>query len=272
MFTYQGKTALITGASSGIGYAFAHALAQRGMSVILVARSETRLRDLATQLTERYQVRAEVICADLGKEGAAGLLQQEVKSRGLAIDLLVNNAGFATNGSFEDLPAERDHEQVMVDVTAVVDITHAFMPMLLERSPGSAIINVGSTASFQPLPYMAVYGASKAFVLSFSQALAEEYRTRGLRVLALCPGATETPFFTVAGESAAVGRKRTPEQVIATGLRALEKGRSVVVDGPSNAFLAQLVRFFPRSLVVRMAGQSVRPASTRNNVPQPIRG
>src|SRR2546430_16290603 len=130
--------------------------------------------------------------------------------------------------------------------------------MLLERSPGAAIINVASTAGFQPLPYMAIYGASKAFVLSFSQALAEEYRTRGLRVLALCPGATETAFFDVAREAASFGCRRTPEQVVATGLRA-GTGRSVVIDGFFNTLAAQLIRFFPRRFIARLAGLSVRP-------------
>ena len=263
MFTYQGKTALITGASSGIGRAFAHALARRGMSVILVARSEGRLRALASELSERHGVRAEVIPADQSRQDAIAHIQHEVQQRGLAIDLLVNNAGFATNGHFETLSPERDHEQVMVDVTAVVDLTHAFMPTLLERSPGAAIINVASTAAFQPLPYMAVYGASKAFVLSFSQALAEEYRTRGLRVLALCPGSTDTTFFDVAGESASFGRRRSAEQVVATGLRALERGRTVVIDGFFNMLGAQLTRFFPRPFITRMAGLSVRPRLKR---------
>ncbi|MBV9228460.1 MAG: SDR family oxidoreductase [Chloroflexi bacterium] len=258
MYTYQGKTALITGASSGIGQAFAHALAARKMHVVLVARSEERLRALATQLSVQYHIRAEVIASDLSQEHAAQALQQEVERRGLIIDLLINNAGFATNGLFETIAPERDHQQIMVDVTAVVDLTHAFVPSLLARGEG-AIINTASTAGFQPLPYMAVYGASKAFVLSFSQALSEEYRDRGLRVLALCPGATETPFFDIAGEAASVGRRRTPEQVVATGLRALEQGRTVVVDGFSNALLAQLPRFFPRRLIARIAGLSVRP-------------
>jgi short-subunit dehydrogenase len=259
MFTYQGKTALITGASSGIGRAFAHALARRGMSVVLVARSEERLRALATELSERHGIRTEVIPVDLSQEDAIRQIQLDVQQRGLVIDLLVNNAGFATNGYFETLSPERDHDQVMVDVTAVVDLTHAFVPALLERSPGAAIINVASTAGFQPLPYMAVYGASKAFVLSFSQALAEEYRTRGLCVLALCPGATETAFFDVAGEAASFGRRRTPEQVVATGLRALERGRSVTIDGFFNTLAAQLTRFFSRRFITRMAGLSVRP-------------
>lgn len=271
MFTYQGKTALITGASSGIGRAFAHALAERGMSVVLVARSEERLRVLATELSERYKIRAEVIPADLSGEDAIRHVQNEVRQRGLVIDMLVNNAGFATNGYFEALSPKRDHEQVMVDVTAVVDLTHAFVSALLERSPGAAIINTASTAAFQPLPYMAVYGASKAFVLSFSQALDEEYRTRGLRVLALCPGATETAFFDVAGEGASFGRRRAPEQVVATGLRALERGRSVVIDGFFNTLGAQLTRFFPRRFITRMAGLSIRPRQAPGAIQRPER-
>jgi len=195
MFTYQGKTALITGASSGIGRAFAHALAARKMNLVLVARSEEGLQALATQLSEQHHIHAEVIVSDLSQEHAAQALQHEVERRGLGIDLLVNNAGFALNGSFETLGSERDHQQIMLDATTVVDLTHAFVPLLLARGEG-AIINTASTAGFQPVPYMAVYGASKAFVLSFSQALSEEYRGRGLRVLALCPGTTETAFST----------------------------------------------------------------------------
>ncbi|MBA2678250.1 MAG: SDR family oxidoreductase [Ktedonobacteraceae bacterium] len=259
MFMYQGKTALITGASSGIGHAFAHALAARQMNLVLVARSEARLQALATELAQQYQIHAEVITSDLSQDNAAQSLQHEVERRELVIDLLINNAGFATNGRFETLAPERDHQQVMVDVTTVVDMAHAFISSMVARGEG-AIINTASTAAFQPLPYMAVYGASKAFVLSFSQALSEEYRGRGIRVLALCPGATETPFFDVAGDAASVGIRRTPEQVVATGLRALEQGHSVVIDGRSNALLAFLPRLLPRRLVARIAGQSVRPS------------
>jgi uncharacterized protein len=259
MFTYHGKTALITGASSGIGRVFALELAQRGMDVVLVARSEERLQELAEEVKQKYGVRAEVIVADLSQEQAALHIQQEVQQHELVIDLLINNAGFGVNGYFETITPERDHQQVMVDVAAVVDMTHAFIPSLLERAREAAIINVASTAAYQPVPYMAVYGASKAFVISFSLALAEEYRTRGLRILALCPGATETDFFKVAGESASVGRRRTSEQVVATALRALEQGRAVVVDGRMNAFTAQLARLAPRGLATRGAGMTVRP-------------
>ncbi len=262
MFTYKGKTALITGASSGLGLTFAHTLAERGMNVILVARSEERLRTLAKEIAERHNVHAEVIVADLSQVHEAERIQQAVEQRNLAVDLLINNAGFATHGFFDTLEPEREQEEIMVDVASVVALTHAFLPAMVARGEG-AVINVSSLAAFQPTPYMSVYGASKAFVLSFSQALSEEYRKRGIHILALCPGATETNFFQVAGEGAAVGRKRTSEQAVATGLQALEQGRTSVVDGRANAFTAWTTRFLPRSLAARIVGQLVRPSDTK---------
>jgi short-subunit dehydrogenase len=257
-FIYGGKTALITGASSGIGAAFARELARRGMHLVLVARSSNRLQALAEELVERQGGQVELIAADLTLEDAARRIQSHVAERGLQVHMLINNAGFGTHGHFEMLDPGRDHEQVMVDVAAVVDLTHAFVPGMVAHGAG-AIVNVASTAAFQPVPYMPVYGASKAFVLSFSEALAEEVRPRGVRVLALCPGATETAFFDRAGQDASFGRRRTPEQVVSTGLRAVEAGRSVVVDGKMNALLAQAPRFLPRRLVAWIAGQPLRP-------------
>ncbi|HZU66538.1 MAG TPA: SDR family oxidoreductase [Ktedonobacteraceae bacterium] len=266
MYAYQGKTALITGASSGIGTAFARILAAKGMHVILVARSEDKLRELANEIMGQFGVRAEVIAIDLGREGAAQDVYEEVQRRGLNVDLLINNAGFATHGRFETLDATRDHDEIMLNVIALVDLTHVFVPSMVSLREG-AIINVASTAAFQPLPYMAVYGATKAFVVSFSVALAQEYRRRGIRVIVLCPGATATNFFNVVGtEDAAVGRKRTPQQVVTTALRALERGRSIAVDGRMNALLAALARLVPMSFSARMAALTMRPgrSGTRN--------
>jgi len=258
-YTYKGKTALVTGASSGIGEAFARELAARGMDLVLVARSEDKLRTLAAELARGHGIRADVVAADLGREGAAERLHEEVKGRGMRVDMLVNNAGFGTHGPFETLSPDRDHAEVMLNVTAVVDLSHAFLPAMAERGDG-AVINVGSTAGFQPLPYMAVYGATKAFVLSFSEALWAEYRGRGMRVLALCPGATETPFFGVVGaEEASVGRRRTPQQVVATGLRALERGRGSAIDGAFNYWLAQTPRLAPRGLTALIGKRLMRP-------------
>ncbi|HLH60984.1 MAG TPA: SDR family oxidoreductase [Ktedonobacteraceae bacterium] len=259
MYTYQGKTALITGASSGIGAAFARILAAKGMHVILLARSEDKLRELADEIVGQFGVRAEVIAIDLGCEGAVQDVYEEVQRRGLNVDLLINNAGFATHGHFETLDTARDHVEIMLNVTALVDLTHVFIPGMLSSNEG-AIINVASTAAFQPLPYMAVYGATKAFVVSFSVALTQEYRKRGIRVIALCPGATATNFFNVVGtEDAAVGRKRTPQQVVTTALRALECGQSIAVDGRMNALLAVLARLVPMSFSAQMAALTMRP-------------
>jgi len=259
MFIYQGKTALVTGASSGIGATFARTLAAKGMNVILVARSEEKLRALANEIEGQFSVRAEVVAIDLGRERAAQDVSEEVQRRGLNVDLLVNNAGFGTHGRFETLDAARDHDEIMLNVTALVDLTHAFIPSMVSRKEGG-IINVASTAAFQPLPYMAVYGATKAFVISFSAALAQEYRRRGIRVVTICPGATATDFFQVVGtEDAAVGQKRTPQQVVATALKALERGKSVVIDGRVNTLLALFARLTPISISARVSESMMRP-------------
>lgn len=259
MFAYRGKTALVTGASAGIGAEFALALAARGSNVILVARSQERLRALADELARDFGVRAEVIAADLTRADAARDLYAEVEVRGLTVDLLINNAGFGTHGPFETLAPTRDHAEVMLNVAAVVDLTHLFLPAMLKRGDG-AVINMASTASFQPVPYMAVYGATKAFVLSFSEALWAECRGRGVRVLALCPGTTATEFFDVVGtEDAAIGARRTPAQVVATGLRALERGQPSAVDGVVNYLRAQTGHLAPRSVMARVMERLMRP-------------
>ena len=150
-----------------------------------------------------------------------------------------------------------------MDVAAVTDMAHAFLPGMVSRGDG-AVVNLALVGSFQPAPYMAVYAASKAFVLSFSVALSEEYRGRGVRVVALAPGPTETPFFDVAGEEAATGRKRTPEQAVATAFRALERGRSIAVDGRINALLAHVLQRLPQAMAARIAGGALRPQHTQS--------
>lgn len=256
---YAGKTALITGASSGIGATFARTLAALGTHVVLVARSEDKLRDLATTLATQYHIRAEMLTADLSRPEAGEKLFAATRQLGLSIDILINDAGFATYGPFDSLNAEREQQEVMLNVAAVVDLTHRFLPDMLARRSGS-IINVASTAAFQPIPYMAVYGASKAFVLSFSEALWGEYRSKGIRVLALCPGPTSTDFFNVVGtEDAALGSIETPEKVAQVALQALERGRSSVISGCRNALMANSVRFAPRGMVARMGERMMRP-------------
>ena len=260
MFSYTGKTALITGASSGIGEAFAHILAARGMNLVLVARSEDKLRAIAQALSEQHSIRADVVPADLSREGAAQEVYRRTQALGVAVDLLVNNAGFGTYGSFDTLAPKREHEEITLNVMALVDLTHAFVPAMAERKAGG-VINVASIAAFQPLPYHAVYGASKAFVLSFSQALWAEYRKRGVRVVALCPGPTATNFFTVleSPEMPVMGRMHTPEAVVMAGLRALEQERPYVVEGRRNAIGAQLTRMTPLALTTRVFARVMRP-------------
>jgi short-subunit dehydrogenase len=254
-------TALITGASSGIGEAFARALAARGDDVVLVARSAGRLDALAADLSAKHGVRAHVLPADLADPAAVDALVAELAARELTIATLVNNAGFGTHGQFASLDAARERDEVIVNALAPVQLTRALLPAMIARKSG-AIVNVASTAAFQPVPYMAVYGATKAFLLSYSEALAEEVRAHGVRVVALCPGQTDTEFFAGIDE-ARVGRARTTRQVVDTALQALERGKVVAVDGFANYALANSVRFVPRRLVARVAARMQRPGSLR---------
>ncbi|GIH77974.1 SDR family NAD(P)-dependent oxidoreductase [Planobispora longispora] len=259
-------TALVTGASSGIGAEFARQLAGRGHDVVLVARSADRLERLAGELRQAYGVRAEVLVQDLADPGAASAIAGELAARGLTVDVLVNNAGFGTAGRFEEIEAEREHDELMVNVVAPVGLTHALVPGMLARGRG-AVVNVGSTAGFQPSPFFATYSASKAFVLNFSLALWSELRGRGVRVLAVTPGPVETPFFEVMGtREAAIGaRMNTPERVVRSALRALDRDRGYVVPGFGNIGLAHLMPRRPRKLIA-LIGRMV----TRKVVASPV--
>ncbi len=229
------------------------------MDLVLVARSEDKLRALAAELSQAHGIRAEVLATDLSRPGAPRELHAACEARGLPVDLLINNAGFGSHGPFEANSFEREHEQVMLNVTALVDLTHLFLPAMLSRGAGG-VLNVASIAGYQPVPYMAVYAATKAFVLSFTEALWGETRERGVRVLALCPGPVETGFFDAVGSrDVAVGPMATPEQVAALGLRALEQGRASVVPGWRNRFQSALPRFLPRTLIVQVAAKMMKP-------------
>jgi short-subunit dehydrogenase len=252
---------LITGASMGIGAAFADALAARGYDLVLVARSGDALERIAARLRSAHQIEADVVIADLEVPEAVERVARRAHERFGRVDLLVNNAGYGAHGEFETLDPQRNSGQIRLNVAALVDLTNRFAPEMLARGSGG-IINVASTAGFQPVPYMAVYGATKAFVLSFSEALHVEFRRRGVRVLALCPGATRTNFFAVAGEDAQAGAFRTSEQVVRTALKAYDRGASYVVDGPLNRAMALSTRLVPKPLVARMAGRLMRPAKS----------
>ncbi|AIQ17266.1 SDR family oxidoreductase [Paenibacillus sp. FSL L8-0470] len=255
----QGKWSLVTGASSGIGEQFAIQLAKQGSHLVLVARSKNKLDDLAAELERSYNIKVKVIAMDLTEASAPSELFQQCQLLKLEIELLVNNAGFATHGRFEQISGQRQHEEIMLNVAAVVNMTHLFLPDMLRRSSGT-VINVSSTAGFQPLPYMAVYGATKAFVLSFTDALWWENRDRGVQFFALCPGSTDTAFFTVVGtEDASVGKKATPQQVVETALRSLAKKKIYTVPGSQNYLGAQLSRFVTRKQSLRIVGNMLAP-------------
>jgi short-subunit dehydrogenase len=256
-------TALITGASSGLGAEFASQLAAGGRDLILVARSAERMDALAAALRRTHGVRVEVVAQDLAEPDAAARVVAELRTRRLEVDLLVNNAGFGTCGRFEEISGARDHEQLMVNVVALTDLTHALIPAMLDRRRG-AIINVASIAAFQPAAYFAVYSAGKAFVLNFSLSLWSEYRERGVKVLALCPGPVETGFFDLIGtRKAAIGaRMDTPERVVARALRALERNRGYTVPGLRNFASAHLQPRRPRRLVALLSRAFTRGVLT----------
>lgn len=260
MIVQRGKTALITGASTGIGAEFAKQLAAGGMNLVLVARSADKLKTIGDGLTQTHGVQVAIVVADLTKTAEIQRVIDEVQKLGQPIDLLINNAGFATIGKFEEQDAGREHEEILLNVAALVTLTHAYLPAMLKSQSGG-IIQVASIAGFQPVPYMAIYAATKAFVLSFSEALWAEVRDRGVSVLALCPGPVDTPFFETAGiEGTALGKLDTAENVVATALKALERGSNYVIPGPfSNRFLTFLTRLGSRSRVVRTAERMMRP-------------
>lgn len=252
--------ALITGASSGIGDCFARALAARKRNLVLVARSEDRLQALAAELHQRHGVLTEPIGADLALPGAAGALVARLEERHLAVDLLINNAGFGALGEFAGLPLERQSRMLAVNVQALMELTHFLVRPMIEWRRGG-IINVGSTAGFQPVPYITAYAATKAFVSSFSQALAEELRPYGVVVVTLCPGGTRTNFLEVAGyiRPKLLGKLQAPEEVVDAGLSALDRGGGLLVPRWMNKLGVFAQRFLPRSLVIRVGGDLFRP-------------
>jgi short-subunit dehydrogenase len=246
------RAALVTGASSGIGAAFAQALAREQYDLVLVARRADRLEELAKSLREARPVEVEVLPADL--TDAAGIARVVARIEESPPDLLVNNAGRGTFGSFADLDRERELDEIELNVSALVRLTHASLSGMLRRGHG-AVINVSSMAGFQPMPFNATYGGTKAFVNSFTEALHEELRESGVRVQVLCPGFTRTEFQDTAGvdESAVPGFAwMEAEEVVEASLRALERGDLVCVPGATNRVLAALQRTSPHLLTRRL--------------------
>ena len=252
------NTTLITGASSGIGAAFARKLAKRGRNVLLVARSEEKLIALCNELGRLSGARAQYFVMDLIEPEAAAHLLEETQKRELVIDMLVNNAGVGSMGDFSRLELERELEIIDLNVKSLVDLTYKFLLPMRERRQGT-IINVASTAGFQAVPFMATYAATKAFVLSFSEALAEENRRHGIHVMALCPGVTDTNFFAASKIDRPPMRTiQTPEEVVDAALRGLRRGKSTVISGWTNWITVEAERFVPRSVVTKVAAKALR--------------
>lgn len=260
MVDYKGKVALVTGASTGIGKAYSTELAAKGSHVIVVARSKDKLETLAKDLSSKYSIKAYALAADLSKPGAAQRLDEQIAELGLNVNILINNAGSGTHGRFEEISSERELEMINLNVGSLVDMTHQFLPYM-QRQKDGIIVNVASLGSFQSIPYMATYAATKAFVLSFTEAIFAENRHLGVRILALCPGTTKTEFFDVIGTTEMPGGiNGTPESVVKAGFRGIEKGRSYIIDGTSNYWLAQSPRFLTRKLTAIVTERMTRPA------------
>lgn len=254
--------AVVTGASSGIGAEFAEQLARRGAELVLVARDEERLTASSRRLADHGSPRVTPIALDLSEPGAAGRLVAELRERGIVPTMLVNNAGFGTTRPFATTEPEALSRQVALNVTAVVELTRALLPGLVAAG-GGTLVNVASLSAYQPLPQMAVYAASKAFVLHFTEALSAELAGSGVKVLAISPGPTRSGFYAASGTDEAGVRFQTPEQVVAVALSALDARRTPasVIAGRANRAQVAVGRLLPRGLLLRLASRSVRASA-----------
>jgi short-subunit dehydrogenase/uncharacterized protein YndB with AHSA1/START domain len=269
MINYRNRWAVVTGASSGIGRGLAARLGEKGMSLVLTGRNQARLNEAAEQIRrDTPLVTVEAVVADLSKPAGVSALLAHVGDR--PIEVLVNNAGFGSYGPFAGADSIREGDEIAVDVSAVVTLARAFLPGMIARRSGG-ILNVASTIAFQPAPYQAVYSASKAFVLSFSQALWAEARASGVTVTALCPGPTRTGFVDAlaadVAHTAIYSRLGEPEPVIEAGLSGLDNGRAVVIPGWRNKLIAFAARIMPREWLALIGARLLRPADVVSRPP-----
>lgn len=255
---FSNTTALVTGASGGIGEEFAVQLARRGAHLVLVARRAEKLEALRQTLTARHPgIVVDIVTADLSVPGSGAGVEAEVRSLGRTIDVLINNAGIGLHGQFVDQEPEPNAAQIQLNCGTLVDLTARFLPAMVERRQG-VVLNVASTAAFQPTPGMAVYGATKAFVLSYTEALWQECRGTGVKILALCPGATQTEFFDRTGEQFLTDGRQSAEQVVDNAFSALDKSDPTVISGFRNALLASGYRIAPRKLLLAVSERMLK--------------
>jgi short-subunit dehydrogenase len=253
--TYKGKTAVVTGASSGIGLGYAHELAARGCNLVLVARSKAALETIAADIKAEHNVKIEVIALDLSKVTSGQELLDKLTKLKLSPDVLINNAGFGTNNRVAKEDRAKIQQEILLNVVTLVDLTTAVLPQMLAKDFG-VIVNIGSTASFQPVPGMAVYAATKAFVRSFTSALWGEVRGTNVRVLTVNPGATSTEFFNIA-EAKPAGKLAPVSDVVKATFKALDSKSSSpsIVVGGQNALMAHFTRLVPVKAVINIAGK-----------------
>ena len=257
-FAYKGSTTLITGASGGLGEAFAEHLAERGANLVLVSRSENKLETLARRLERRNNITATVFTADLASTAEVDQLVENLKKRNIDVDLLINNAGFGVFQRFLETPLERQMEEIDVNVRAVVSLTHALAPAMVARKKGG-VINLSSSAGFQPLAGANIYAASKSFVLLFSEALAQELVETGVRVLAVCPGPIATGFFADKKPDLTRNQMDHPKAIVEETFRAFDRGKRVLIPGKLSVRLKALTpRLFPRTLMAQFGESVVR--------------
>ena len=258
----KSQTVLITGASAGIGYEFANLFARDQYNLVLVARTGPKLAELAEQLRQQHGISVMTIPLDLGLPQALQNLFEETRRAGIHVDILVNNAGYGQSGPFADIPLEESYGQIQLNITALTLLTRLYLGPMLERRSGK-IMNVASTAAFQPGPLMAVYYATKAYVLSFSEALADELRKTDIRVTCFCPGATLTEFHKRAQtENARLFKQLAPmdaKTVADDGYRALMSGKTLAISGFKNWLVAESVRFAPRKMVTAISRWVAEP-------------
>jgi uncharacterized protein len=259
---WAGKWALVTGASAGIGLALAEQLAAGGAHLVLTARRIDRLQKLAVDLSTKHGIHVEVYAADLVRPEAPARILAFTSGKGIEVELLVNNAGFGAFGYIQEIEETRLLEMIQVNCAAVVELTRLYVPAMVARRQGDVLI-VASVASFQAVPFNAVYAATKAFDLIFAEGIAEELRGFGVRVCALCPGSTTTEFQEVAHQPDRAFRSaETAEKVARTGLEGLARGKTCVVSGVRNRLMVESERLAPRRLVVQMAAKMMRPADS----------
>ncbi|MBX7153112.1 SDR family oxidoreductase [bacterium] len=259
MFPYQ--FALITGASSGIGEALAHELARHKVAQVLVARSQDKLEALAAHI-QAQDVRALVIPLDLTQPDSNDILAAELKKNDIAIDLLINNAGFGSYGFFHQSILHKECEMIDLNIQSLVRLTRQFLPGMVERDHG-CIVNISSTASFQPVPFMATYAATKAFVTSFSLAIASELKDTDIRVIASCPGRTKTNFQVIAGSNRVRIRSRSAkaDDVARVTVSAIQNYKKIAIEGWNNKLMVYMQRFVPRMIVLATARKIFEPKS-----------